>query len=160
LNNEWPSVARCKPGQISTDFEACDHNNKGEFQHDKIPPSQFEQVQLNNEWPSVARCKPGQISTDFEACDHNNKGEFQHDKIPPSQFEQVQLSAEFRPAIKCEDPVTGNPISCHDGDINSSNMGLLNADANKNAKLETEVRVIPAGANADSDAKGAWIEKK
>ena len=39
LQNQWPSVARCKPGQISTDFEACDHNNKGEFQHDKIPPS-------------------------------------------------------------------------------------------------------------------------
>ena len=30
LNNEWPSVARCKSGQISTDFEACDDLNKGE----------------------------------------------------------------------------------------------------------------------------------
>ena len=29
LNNQWPSVARCKAGQISTDFEACDDLNSG-----------------------------------------------------------------------------------------------------------------------------------
>merc|ERR1719424_2638543 len=26
---EWPSVARCAPGQISTDFHPCDDNSKG-----------------------------------------------------------------------------------------------------------------------------------
>ena len=60
--------------------------------------------------------------------------------------------------MKCEDPVTGNPISCHDGDINSSNWGLVNADKNKNEELETEVRIIPAGINASSDAKEAWAK--
>ena len=40
LSNQWPSVARCKEGQTSTDFEACDHNNNQVHQHDSIPPSQ------------------------------------------------------------------------------------------------------------------------
>ena len=54
--------------------------------------------------------------------------------------------------------MTGNPISCHDGDINTSNWGLINADKNKNATLQTEVRIIPGGVNAESDAKEAWIK--
>ena len=102
VNLSWPSVARCKDGQISTDFEACDDMNKGEKQHDQIPPSQFKQIQLNNEWPSVARCKPGQISTDFEACDDLNSGTKQHDKIAPSQFDQVQLNNEWPSVARCK----------------------------------------------------------
>ena len=39
LDAEWPSVARCKSGQISTDFEACDDMNKSEKAHDKIKES-------------------------------------------------------------------------------------------------------------------------
>ena len=30
IGSSWPSVARCKPGQIPTDFEECDDLNKGE----------------------------------------------------------------------------------------------------------------------------------
>jgi hypothetical protein len=40
LSNQWPSVARCADGKTSTDFEACDHMNNQEMQHDSIPPSQ------------------------------------------------------------------------------------------------------------------------
>jgi len=64
----WPSVARCAPGQISTDFHPCDDNSKGPHHLDGT------QVQLDAEWPSVARCAPGQISTDETACDDNSKG--------------------------------------------------------------------------------------
>jgi tellurite resistance-related uncharacterized protein len=87
----WPSVARCADGKTSTDFEACDHMNNQEHQHDAIPPSQHAQIQLESSWPSVARCADGKTSTDFEACDHMNNQEHQHDAIPPSQHAQVQL---------------------------------------------------------------------
>ena len=39
IGNTWPSVARCRPGQIPTDFEECDDLNKGPKQHDKIKES-------------------------------------------------------------------------------------------------------------------------
>ena len=67
INAAWPSVARCKEGQIPTDFEECDDLNKGEKSHDAIQKanSQFEQSnvqvaeQIVESWPSVARCKAG-----------------------------------------------------------------------------------------------------
>jgi len=68
IEKQWPSVARCQPGQISTDWNACDDNSKGPHHLDGT------QVLLSNAWPSVARCAPGQISTDWNACDDNSKG--------------------------------------------------------------------------------------
>ena len=29
LRAEWPSVARCNPGQVSSNSSPCDNNNKG-----------------------------------------------------------------------------------------------------------------------------------
>ena len=34
LNSQWPSVARCNSGDVSTDSHACDHNNNMEHPHD------------------------------------------------------------------------------------------------------------------------------
>ena len=70
---EWPSVARCKPGQKSYDSNPCDHNNNSEHPHDGTV------LQMDAEWPSVARCKPGQKSYDSNPCDHNNNSEHPHD---------------------------------------------------------------------------------
>merc|ERR1711934_1101419 len=82
---EWPSVARCNPGQISTDLHPCDDNSKGphhldgtQVQIDASDVALFAldgtRIQINADWPSVARCNPGQISTDFHPCDDNSKG--------------------------------------------------------------------------------------
>ena len=52
----WPSVARYKPGQTSTDFEACDQNNQEVHTHGPITPSQFEQVQISQEFRPATKC--------------------------------------------------------------------------------------------------------
>ena len=33
ISKEWPSVARCTSGQVSTDSFPCDHNNNMEHPH-------------------------------------------------------------------------------------------------------------------------------
>ena len=53
LRADWPSVARCNPGQISSNSSPCDNNNKGPNSLDGTA------VQLEAKWPSVARCNPG-----------------------------------------------------------------------------------------------------
>ena len=160
---QWPSVARCEPGHISSDSDACDHNNNMEHAHDGTA------VQIVESWPSVARCQPGHISSDSDACDHNNNMEHAHDgtavqiveswpsvaRCQPGHISSdsdacdhnnnmehahdgtnVQLT--FRPPIKCIDPIHGNPISCDDDDINEDNWSPLP----KNEKGLTPVKEI------------------
>jgi len=59
--NSWPSVARCRDGQIATDREPCDQDNRTTHRHDNTVASdrEFKALQLNEEWPSVARCRDG-----------------------------------------------------------------------------------------------------
>ena len=65
IRKMWPSVARCAPGQTSSDQEACDqaappnhihnHNNVvGTDPMNKVPAAL-----VQKQWPSVARCAPG-----------------------------------------------------------------------------------------------------
>ena len=51
LHSNWESVARCKPGQISSDSKPCDHNNNTAHNLDGTT--------LQTGWESVARCKAG-----------------------------------------------------------------------------------------------------
>ena len=66
LSSEWESVARCKPGQISSDSKPCDNNSSGAHNLDGTT--------VQTKWESVARCKPGQVSTDSNPCDNNSSG--------------------------------------------------------------------------------------
>jgi len=100
LGEHWPSVARCAPGQMSTDEWHCDDNSKGPHnidntgrterttratdrdqymvQMDTSDVTLFNldglRIQTGEQWPSVARCAPGQMSTDEWHCDDNSKG--------------------------------------------------------------------------------------
>ena len=78
LVQKWPSVARCD-GILSTDQDACDHNNNLRHNHDGVYGS-LDYVQQKVEWPSVARCD-GILSTDQDACDHNNNLRHNHDGV-------------------------------------------------------------------------------
>merc|ERR1711934_165685 len=152
---EWPSVARCNPGQISTDSWPCDDNSKGphhldgtQVQIDSSDVALFNldgaRIQTNEAWPSVARCNPGQISTDSWPCDDNSKG--------PHHLDGTQLQLEYRPPIKCKDPSTGNPISCDWNDIDESNSAPL---PKKGGLIEghTPVKEVFGGPNFDQVAK-------
>jgi hypothetical protein len=111
LDKQWPSVARCKPGQVSYDHDACDNWNQGPNTLDGTA------VQTHSEWPSVARCVPGQVSYDHDACDNWNKG--------PNSLDGtvVQLSEEtvYRPVIKCAEESYTNPVTCDYDDIKDAN---------------------------------------
>ena len=67
LHQNWPSVARCRPGQVSTDSQPCDHNNNSNHPLDGTVGTL-----VQTSWESVARCRPGKVSTDSQPCDHNN----------------------------------------------------------------------------------------
>lgn len=116
---QWPSVARCTAGQVSTDSFPCDHNNTMQHPHDGTAV----QVAEAKQWPSVARCTAGQVSTDSFPCDHNNTMQHPHDGTA------IQTVAEARPKIKCVDPVHGNPITCDWDDIDTKNGQALPKDA-------------------------------
>lgn len=150
----WPSVARCNPGQISTDSWPCDDNSKGphhldgtQVQLDSSDVVLFHtdgsMIQTNETWPSVARCNPGQISTDSWPCDDNSKG--------PHHLDGTQLQLEYRPPIKCYDPDTKNPISCDWNDIDETN----NAPLPKKGGISglTPVKSVPGGPTIDLFAK-------
>ena len=142
----WPSVARCAPGQVSTDSSPCDHNNNG------VHPLDGTTLQLTEQWPSVARCAPGQVSTDSAPCDHNNNG------VHPLDGTTVQLTEElnFRPPIKCVDPGTGNPISCDHDDINELNNEPLPKVGGWWKGL-TPVKVIKGGPTINMDQQMEMI---
>ena len=176
----WPSVARCAPGQVSSDSNACDHNSKGPH------PLDGTAVQLEEQWPSVARCTPGQVSTDDHACDHNSKGPHKLDGTTAVQLEEQwpsvarctpgQVSSdsnacdhnskgphaldgttfvqtEFRPPLKCKDPVHGNPITCDHDDLTPDTLAPLPKE-----KGLTPVKVVVGGPTVDGDA--AYAAKK
>ena len=152
----WPSVARCAPGQISTDSWPCDDNSKGPHHLDgtqvQIDSSDVvlygldgSRIQMGEEWPSVARCAPGQISTDSNPCDDNSKG--------PHHLDGTQLQLEYRPPIKCIDPVTENPISCDWNDIDETNDMPLPKKGGISGL--TPVKEVPGGPTVD-----LWAEKE
>ena len=104
---QWPSVARCKVADGTTDETACDDAgppNHAKFHDDVVgrtpmgptsanllPTAAFldisaeQAADIVSQWPSVAR---------------RDEAAF------------LQTESEFRPEIKCRDPVHGNPISC------------------------------------------------
>ena len=147
---QWPSVARCPPGKISTDSDACDDNSKGphhldgtQVQIDGSDTVLFSldgaRIQTAVEWPSVARCPPGKISTDSDACDDNSKG--------PHHLDGTQLQLNYRPPIKCMDPTTGNPISCDWNDIDDTNSAPLAKKGGISGL--TPVKEVPGGPTID-----------
>eukprot|EP00356_Strombidium_inclinatum_P013718 CAMPEP_0170493570 /NCGR_PEP_ID=MMETSP0208-20121228/14117_1 /TAXON_ID=197538 /ORGANISM="Strombidium inclinatum, Strain S3" /LENGTH=200 /DNA_ID=CAMNT_0010769517 /DNA_START=1 /DNA_END=603 /DNA_ORIENTATION=+ len=169
----WPSVARCDGSHISSDHDACDHNNNMEHAHDNTA------LQIVESWPSVARCDGSHTSSDHDACDHNNNMPHAHDDTTiqtSSQWPSVArcqpghtssdhdacdhnnnmehahddttLQLSFRPAIKCKDPIHGNPISCDHDDINESNWN----DLPKDDKGITPVKEVVGGPLVDNDA--------
>ena len=69
----WPSVAKCTGDHISSDSNACDHDNRMEHAHDGTT------LQIGEQWPSVAKCTGDHISSDSNACDHDNRMEHAHD---------------------------------------------------------------------------------
>ena len=105
--NAWPSVARCRDGQISTDREPCDQDNRTTHRHDNTANSkrEFSALQMNQEWPSVARCRDGQISTDREPCDQDNRTTHRHDNTANSkrEFSAIYLGAEWPSVARCRD---------------------------------------------------------
>ena len=159
-NETWPSVARCAPGQISTDWAACDDNSKGphhldgtQVQIDSSDVTLFSvdgmRIQTNESWPSVARCAPGQISTDWAACDDNSKG--------PHHLDGTQLQLEYRPPIKCFDPKTENPISCDWNDIDDTNSAPLPKKGGISGL--TPVKEVAGGPSVDLFADAEKKEK-
>ena len=92
---QWPSVARCKVADGSTDETACDDAGPPEHTkfHDDVvgrspmgptsenllPTAAFldisaeEAASIVSQWPSVARCDEDGIPSDQWACDHANK---------------------------------------------------------------------------------------
>ena len=135
---QWPSVARCRVADGTTDETACDDAGPPEhakFHDDVVGRSPMgptsanllptaaafldisaeEAADIVSQWPSVARCDEDGIPSDQWACDHANKFRLHnHDgtlgKDMTAAF--VMTGAEFRPEIKCRDPVHGFPISC------------------------------------------------
>ena len=103
--NAWPSVARCTDGQISTDREPCDQDNRTTHRHDNTVDSkrEFSNIQLNQRWPSVARCVDGQISTDREPCDQDNRTTHRHDNTVDSkrEFSNIQLNQGWPSVARC-----------------------------------------------------------
>merc|ERR1719201_547350 len=67
---EWPSVARCNPGQISTDSWPCDDNSKG--------PHHLDGTQLQLEYRPPIKCfdptTGNPISCDWNDIDETNAG--------------------------------------------------------------------------------------
>lgn len=89
VQKQWPSVARCAPGQTSTDQVACDqaappnhiHNHDNVVGTDPLNKIPASLIQINAEeaanivasWPSVARCGPDELPSDEFPCDHSNE---------------------------------------------------------------------------------------
>ena len=105
---QWPSVARCKVADGTTDETACDDAgppNHAKFHDDVVGRTPMGPTSANllptaaafldisaeqaadivSQWPSVAR---------------------------RDETALLQTESEWRPEIKCRDPVHGNPISC------------------------------------------------
>merc|ERR1740139_102053 len=135
---EWPSVARCNPGQISTDSWPCDDNSKGPHHLDGT------QVQIDGSDTVLFSLDGARIQTsDSWPCDDNSKG--------PHHLDGTTLQLEYRPPIKCFDPITSNPISCDWNDIDETNSG----DLPKKGGLSglTPTKSVPGGPTIDLFAK-------
>jgi len=75
INENWPSVARCAPGQISTDYHPCDDNSKGPHHLDGT------QVQLDAEFRPPIKCK-GPVMGNPVTCDWNDIDESNSAPLP------------------------------------------------------------------------------
>ena len=183
LHSSWESVARCKPGQVSSDSKPCDNNSSGAHNLDGTT--------IQTKWESVARCKAGQVSTDLQPCDdtinnnHPLDGTVGH--LVQTKWESVarckagQVSTdlqpcddtinnnhpldgtvghlvqlEYRPAIKCIEGSHGNPISCDHDDITSLNDQPLPKDENG----FTPTKVILGGPMVNNTPKPKELKPK
>jgi hypothetical protein len=68
---QWPSVARCLPGQISTDREPCDQDNRTTHRHDNTVASSREYLQIEEQWRPVIKCKDPEHGNPI-SCDHDD----------------------------------------------------------------------------------------
>ena len=162
---QWESVARCVPGQISSDSKPCDHDNHTPHNldgttiqtnwesvarckpgvissdskpcdHDNHTPHNLDGTNVQTNWESVARCKAGQTSTDSQPCDHHNNMDH---SLDGTVGHLVQLQEEYRPVIKCKEANHGNPVTCDYDDI------VDDAPAPKDENGFTPTKVILGG---------------
>ena len=169
IRSSWESVARCKPGQVSTNDVPCDHNNINDqhlglaqwesvarckpgvvssdskpCDHDNRTPHNLDGTTVQVGWESVAKCKAGQTSSDKQPCDHDNRMEHKHDGTVGKTL--VQLNAEYRPVIKCKEAGHGNPVTCDYNDVTELN----DSPAPKDENGFTPTKVVLGGPLQDN----------